>query len=553
MGPASLALPFDDQLAQRLRRRPLPSLGVSVLCTAMVVALTLGDLATGPGTTFGGLEIIPLVAAGWLLAPAPALAVTAITVTLRILSVALGAVSPVTGGIQCFIAVSVGVLTVAAADRTLARAAMERRARGIRRLTRLLDTIRALGAESESDAALEEIISAAAMLLSEPGQPRPRAILALLDGDRVAIHLSTVDGSVVGEEFAIGDNPAVNRVLEDGGCAVIRREHLRGRARTLATRLGGRAMAVARVRAHGQVLGVICVTFEHARGFDPEELRLLEAMAHLAGIAVDTAAAVRMEREHAAALRITAEHAAQLEAMKREFLLLASHELRSPLAVARGYASMLHDGTLGAPPPQFGHALEILETKLDEIGALVDDMLETARLETGNLALVTRDVDLRELVREAVDTVTPVVSERHQLEIELPGEPVVVRGDSERLRRIAVNLLDNAVKYSPDGGRVELHVELKGHRAEMSVRDRGLGIPETAMPRMFKRFGRIVTERTSNIPGTGLGLYLCRELARAHGGDITVHSQEGEGSTFTLTLPVEGNGNGGGNGSAPHP
>jgi len=548
LGPAFLALPFDDHWAQRLRRRPLASLGVSMLCTAMLVALTLGDVSTGPGTTFGGLEILPLVAAGWLLAPAPALLVTATAVVLRILSIWLGAVSPVTGGVQCFIAVSVGVLTVAAADRTLARAAMERRARGIRRLTRLLDTIRALGAESESDPALEEILSAAAMLLSEPGRPRPRAVLALLDGDTVRIHLATGDGGFVGEEFAIRDNPAVSRVLEDGGCAVIRREHLRGTARTLATRLGGRAMAVARVRARGRVLGVICVTFEHARGFDPEELRLLEAMAHLAGIAVDTAAAVRMEREHAGALRATAEHAAQLEAMKREFLLLASHELRGPLAVARGYASMLHDGSLGAPPSRFERPLGILEEKLHEIGALVDDMLETARLETGNLGLVTHDVDLRELARQAVDTVRPVVTERHQLDVELPGEPVVVRGDSERLRRIAVNLLDNAVKYSPDGGPVELHVELRGRRAEMSVRDQGLGISETAMPRMFKRFGRIVTERTSNIPGTGLGLYLCRELARAHGGDITVDSREGEGSTFTLTLPVDGNGNG--NGSA---
>jgi signal transduction histidine kinase len=169
-------------------------------------------------------------------------------------------------------------------------------------------------------------------------------------------------------------------------------------------------------------------------------------------------------------------------------------------------------------------------------------MLETARLETGNLELSRGDVDLREVVETAVEQVRPVVTERHQLEIDLPGKPVVVRGDTARLRRIAVNLLDNAVKYSPDGGAVRLAVDVSDRHAEVSVRDCGIGIAADAQARMFQRFGRIVTPRTSSIPGTGLGLYLCRELARAHGGDITVESREGEGSTFTLTLPLQNGG-----------
>jgi signal transduction histidine kinase len=141
-----------------------------------------------------------------------------------------------------------------------------------------------------------------------------------------------------------------------------------------------------------------------------------------------------------------------------------------------------------------------------------------------------------------VESVRPGVTDRHQLEVELPGTPVVVRGDTERLRRIAVNLLDNAVKYSPDGGPVRCLVGVAEGKATLRVRDRGIGIPDEAMGRMFRRFGRIVTPRTRGIPGTGLGLYLCRELARAHGGDITVESHEGKGSTFTLSLPAEGTG-----------
>jgi signal transduction histidine kinase len=263
-------------------------------------------------------------------------------------------------------------------------------------------------------------------------------------------------------------------------------------------------------------------------------------MGHLAGMAIDAASAVNLERAQTDELRRRADHIAELEQMKREFLLLASHELRSPLAVARGYAAMLRDGSLGPPPESFAHALRVLEAKLGEIGALVDDMLETARLETGNLDLARREVDLREVVQTAVEQVRPVVGERHQLEVELPGRPVLVRGDGERLRRIAVNLLDNAVKYSPSGGEVRCAVDVRGHQAAIRVRDHGIGIADDAQARMFQRFGRIVTAENSGIPGTGLGLYLCRELARAHGGDITVESRKGEGSTFTVTLPLDG-------------
>jgi signal transduction histidine kinase len=304
-------------------------------------------------------------------------------------------------------------------------------------------------------------------------------------------------------------------------------------------RAGTRVSVLARVRSRGRPYGVLSVSFAHEREFDPEELRLLEAMGHLAGIAIDAAGAVRVERSQTERLRQHAERAAELEATKREFLLLASHELRSPLAVAKGYADMLRDGSLGEPPAHFRRPLEVLHDKLAEIGNLVDDMLETARLETGNLRLSQSDVDLTEVVASAVDAVRPAATPQHQLELELPGRPVVVHGDSERLRRIAVNLLDNAVKYSPAGGTVQAEVTSAPGRAVLRVRDHGVGIPADAMGRMFKRFGRIVTPRTSNIPGTGLGLYLCRELARAHGGDISVESAEGEGSTFTLTLPLE--------------
>jgi signal transduction histidine kinase len=532
---------LDDQWPRRLSRRPAASAAVAALCLAALGALVAGDLRTDPSLTFGALQVVPLAVAGWLLAPGLALAITAAAAALRIVVVAAGAVHPVTGVIQAVVGVGVGLLVVALAGSARARTVMERRARGIRRLTRLLDALRSLGPETDPVLGLGEILAAAAAVFGDPESEAPRTFLAVIDGDRLRVALErnrTGGQSLVGESFALRDAPGLIRVLDDGGSTTTQRRQLRGAARQMAARADVATMISSRVRGGGEAHGLLCVAFPEERWFDTEELRFLQAMAHLAGMAVDAASAVTLERRQSDELRRRAEHITELEGMKREFLLLASHELRSPLAVARGYAAMLREGSLGKPPPSFRRPLAIMEDKLAEMSALVDDMLETARLETGKLDLVRDDVDLRQVVENAVAQVQTGLSERHHLEVDLPGRPVVVRGDTERLRRIAVNLLDNAVKYSPDGGAVSCMVDADDRHAEVRVQDHGLGIAAEAQARMFQRFGRIVTPLTSHIPGTGLGLYLCRELARAHGGDVTVESREGEGSTFTLTLPL---------------
>jgi signal transduction histidine kinase len=535
--------PPDDLWARRLSRRPAASAVVAATCAAGLVGLVLGDLATGAAVTFGALEVVPLAVAGWLLAPAAALAVTAAAAALRLVDIALGGVHPVTGSIQALLGVALGLLVMALAGGARTRFLLERRARGVRRLTRLLDALRSLGPESDPALSLDEILAAAAAVLGGPEGDAPRTFLASRDGDdlRITRERNRTGGpSALGEAFSLGDAAPLIRAIDDGVVITARRRELDGAARLLAARLDIGTLVAARVRAAGETRGLLCAAFADDRWFDTEELRLLQAVAHLAGMAIDAASAVNLERAQTGELRRRADHVAELEQVKREFLLLASHELRSPLAVARGYAAMLRDGSLGPPPQAFEPALDILEAKLGEIGALVDDMLETARLETGNLALANRQVDLREVVRTAVEQVRPVVGEKHHLEVELPGRAVVVRGDGERLRRIAVNLLDNAVKYSPRGGEVSCAVDAGEQVAAIRVRDHGIGIAGDAQGRMFQRFGRIVTAETSSIPGTGLGLYLCRELARAHGGDITVESREGEGSTFTVTLPLAG-------------
>jgi signal transduction histidine kinase len=239
-----------------------------------------------------------------------------------------------------------------------------------------------------------------------------------------------------------------------------------------------------------------------------------------------------LERDHR-------ERMGELERIKSQFLNIASHELRGPISVARGYASMLADGTFGPPEAtNVTTVMPIIVTKLEEMNQLVDSMLDTARLEERRLVLVRERTDLRDLVDRAVAAVQLLLTHHHDLRWRRPRIPIVVDGDRARLSIIVTNLLQNAIKYSPEGGIVEVFLAHDGDRATLTVWDQGLGIADADLPRLFTRFGRIITPGNSHIPGTGLGLYLARELARMHDGDLVVTSALGRGSSFTLMLPL---------------
>jgi signal transduction histidine kinase len=240
------------------------------------------------------------------------------------------------------------------------------------------------------------------------------------------------------------------------------------------------------------------------------------------------------------ALRAETQRIAELERAKSHLLNLAAHELRGPVAVARGYASMLADSSLepaGAAATK--RAAEIIVAKLGEVNELINQMLESARLDDGALRLNPQRFDLRATIRHVAATIAPL-AHRHGIRIERSDEPLIVNADPARIATILTNLLDNACKYSPDHDEVEVRSACSDGTVRVTVADRGFGIAAEDLPRVFERFSRIVTAENSHIPGTGLGLYLCRELARMHGGDIAVESTLGEGSAFTLSLPVAG-------------
>jgi PAS domain S-box-containing protein len=236
--------------------------------------------------------------------------------------------------------------------------------------------------------------------------------------------------------------------------------------------------------------------------------------------------------------REQATRAAALEQAKTRLLNLASHELRGPLGILNGYLAMIAEGTLGELPEDLDRIIPLLQSKVGEMNLLVDGMLDAARIDEDHLRLVTSALDLREVVERAVAQVAGMQRDRDRVSVTVPELPVTVIGDEVRLAQVVGNLVHNALKYSPGGGAVVASLCVEASSAVLRVEDHGLGIDAADMPRLFTRFGRIVNRRNSHIPGTGLGLYLAREIARMHGGDITVTSTPRAGSIFRFELPL---------------
>jgi PAS domain S-box-containing protein len=239
-------------------------------------------------------------------------------------------------------------------------------------------------------------------------------------------------------------------------------------------------------------------------------------------------------RNYEEQLRRHAEELTNLEQAKTQFLDLAAHELRGPLTLIRGYNSLLEDRAI--PAERIPQIARMLEGKLAQIDLLVEQMLEMARLENDRLELHKEVFDMCELAGEQVKRFQPL-TERHDIELVDAGRTAYVNADRTRIATVIANLIDNAIKYSPAGGSVRVSTGTTNGTSFVAVRDQGLGISGEHLPLLFKRFSRLPTEENKTIAGTGLALYLCREIAHRHGGEIGVTSERRKGSEFTLTLP----------------
>jgi signal transduction histidine kinase len=233
----------------------------------------------------------------------------------------------------------------------------------------------------------------------------------------------------------------------------------------------------------------------------------------------------------------------EAEHLKDEFIGVAAHELRNPIAALKGFATMLVYQTNRGKGAKLSlwqrEALEEIEQATARLDKLTEDLLDVTRLQAGRLALTRKPTDLVALTRHVMAQMQMTTS-RHMFSLETEFSSLIVAIDRVRIEQVLNNLLSNVVKYSPQGGPIKLtlHEEIEPHVALLTIRDRGIGIPAHQQARIFGRFVRADNARTAEITGTGLGLYLSRELVERHGGRLWFESMEGEGTAFFLMLPL---------------
>jgi PAS domain S-box-containing protein len=228
----------------------------------------------------------------------------------------------------------------------------------------------------------------------------------------------------------------------------------------------------------------------------------------------------------------------RLEELRSEFVATISHELRTPLASLHGAAlTLLERGDdLGGRTQH--DLLDMIAVQSRRLADLVDEILVAGQLDSGSLRVVTEPFDAEELVWTVATAARLRVGDGTTIDVSLPAVLPKVAGDAERTRQVLTNLVDNAIKYSPQGGRIELGVEADDRHARFTVSDEGLGIPLGEQERVFEKFYRLDPDHRRGIGGSGLGLYICRELVRSMHGRIWLDSDPGKGATFTFELPV---------------
>jgi PAS domain S-box-containing protein len=239
------------------------------------------------------------------------------------------------------------------------------------------------------------------------------------------------------------------------------------------------------------------------------------------------------------ASRLERQRLLDLERSKSAFLNLVAHELRSPLTVLRGYLSLFRDAAPEQRRDLEDRALPALEAKTIEMSRLVDQMVEVARLEEGSLRLRVEVVDLAGIAEQSIE-LSRALEERpgRRIVIEPFGRELNVTGDPERIQIIINNLLSNAIKYSPGGGDVEVILDETKEFGRVAVNDHGVGVPLAEQIRLFTRFMRVDRPDSEHVPGTGMGLYLSRELARRMGGDVVLQWSGPGGSSFAVLMPL---------------
>lgn len=281
------------------------------------------------------------------------------------------------------------------------------------------------------------------------------------------------------------------------------------------------------IKAGEQLLGAITFgSTRPERHYDADDLALAEDLTRRAALAIENA---RLYNEAQRALQV-----------RDQFLAIAAHEFKTPMTGIMGIAQLLlrDFGRDENIKPRHKERLRLLVEQTQRLNRLIVSLLDLSRLEDGQLKLDQKELDVAELIAHTVES-WKLLFEKHTIEyVAAAQKPSIIFGDALRLEQVLQNLIQNAVKYSPDGGAITISVENEAAQVSIKVSDHGLGIPQEALTQIFNRFYRVETGENAQIGGLGLGLYVVREIINLHKGAVEVTSLEGEGSTFTIKLPL---------------
>ena len=280
-------------------------------------------------------------------------------------------------------------------------------------------------------------------------------------------------------------------------------------------------------------IGVLGLSFAESQTFAQDDRAFMQALAQQCTQALERARLYEAER----AARAEAETAVR---MRDVFLSIASHELKTPLTSLLGSVQLLQrrvarENSLSERDQRM---LELINMQVSRLTRMVRALLDISRIQTGQFSIDRAPIDLCVLARRVVEEAELTLDEQHTLAYRGEDAPLMVDGDALRLEQVLQNLIDNAVKYSPAGGAVQVWVERRGSLACVAVRDQGIGIPADALPYLFERFYRAANADHQHISGLGVGLYVVKEVVTLHAGSVAVESAEGVGSTFTVCLPL---------------
>jgi signal transduction histidine kinase len=298
-------------------------------------------------------------------------------------------------------------------------------------------------------------------------------------------------------------------------------------ASTLA-RLGVIAIAATPVRIGGRFAASLALVHtDRPREWTADDARLIDSVAQELRGAIALAEAFEQERAAVAELE-------RLNRAKSDFVSIVSHEFRTPLTGIQGFSEMMQgeDLTLEEMREYAGD----INKDAHRLNRMITEMLDLDKMESGRMEIHRESVDLNAMVSEAADRIRPNAP-LHPVSLRLDPMVGELSGDRDKLTQVMANLLNNAVKYSPNGGEIVVSTRVEGNAAHVVVRDHGMGIPKNALETIFERYGRVESLATRHIQGTGLGLPIVRQIVQLHGGAVWVESTVGEGSVFHVTLP----------------